>query len=211
VSSTDPDPPRQRLSQAEARERTRRQLLAAAARVIAQKGYSGASLEEIAGSAGYSTGALYYHFTGKEQLFLELIETGWSRNITNRVDAVAELFESGSTTGDDPFAGLSRFVVQLADREREFAPLEAEFWLYAVRHPEAMGVITRKVQEEVDGLEPVIAAAMERFATSSELSPREMTTVAVVLFDGLVRRRRIDPSGVPDDLFARVLSRLFAR
>ena len=44
-----------------------------AAVVFARKGFAGASVEEIAESAGYSTGALYSNFESKEQLFLELL------------------------------------------------------------------------------------------------------------------------------------------
>jgi hypothetical protein len=45
-------------------------------------------------------------------------------------------------------------------------------------------------------------------ATPSGISPQEMTTVALALFQGLVRRRSIDPASVPDDLYPRVLRRL---
>ena len=79
--------PRRRLTQAEAKERTRQELVAAAARVFARKGFAGASLEEIAEAAGYSTGAVYYNFAGKEELFLELIRSGWSRQIGRRTEA----------------------------------------------------------------------------------------------------------------------------
>jgi AcrR family transcriptional regulator len=110
----------------------------------------------------------------------------------------------------DPFDALSRFVAQVADRDSEFSPLAAEFWLYAVRNPEAMGLIAAKLGEQEQGLQPVIAAAMNRLGTVPGISPEEMTMVAVLLFDSLVRRRRIDPGAVPDDPFARVLRRLFA-
>jgi hypothetical protein len=101
-------------------------------------------------------------------------------------------------------------VVQVAERDREFPSLAAEFWLYATRHPEAMELISAKLAEQMRGLEPLIAAAMERSGARAELSAGEMTVLALVLFDGLVRQRRIDPAAVPDDLFARALRALFA-
>jgi len=209
VDDDDPVTPRRRLTQAEAKERTRAQLLAAAARVFARKGFAGASLEEIAEVAGYSTGAVYYNFANKEQLFLELMRTGWSRQIAGRVRAVTRLFDESAADGSDPFAALSDFVYRAAKRESEFSPLAAEFWLYAVRNPEALDLVAEKLGEEERGLEPAIAAAMARFGTSEGISPDEMTLVAVALFNGLVRRHRVDPDAVPDDLFARVLRRLF--
>lgn len=201
--------PRRRLTQAEAREQTRRQLLAAAAEVFARKGFAGASLEEIAEIAGYTTGALYYHFANKQQLFLELLRTGWTRQVAREITVISEIF-----SGDfaDPFAALSRFVVTRAARqaESESLPLSGEFWLYALRNPEAMDVVAEKLRDQVDGLEPVIAGAMDRAGTAPGISPEEMTTVVLALFQGLTRRRRINQDSVPDDLYARVLQRLFA-
>jgi len=209
VSEDEAKAPRRRLTQAEAKERTRAQLLAAAAQVFARKGFAGASLEEIAEEAGYSTGAVYYNFANKEQLFLELLRSGQSRAIANRVQAVTRIFAEAADSGGDPFATLSTYISAIADYRSETSPLAAEFWLYAVRNPEAMELVAERLGEEDRGLEPVIAAAMERYGTPPGISPEEMTLVALALFNGLVRRRRIDPGAVPDDLFGRVLRRLF--
>lgn len=70
-------------------------------------------------------------------------------------------------------------------------------------------MVGEKLREEVELLEPVIAAEMNRVGTAPGFTPAEMTTVALALFQGLTRRRRIDPDSVPDDLYARVLHRLF--
>jgi len=52
-------------------EDTRRQILLAAARVLARRAGQ-ASLEEIARAAGVSKGGLLYHFAGKDELFVAL-------------------------------------------------------------------------------------------------------------------------------------------
>jgi AcrR family transcriptional regulator len=52
-------------------EDTRRQILLAAARVLARRAGQ-ASLEEIAKAAGVSKGGLLYHFAGKDELFVAL-------------------------------------------------------------------------------------------------------------------------------------------
>jgi AcrR family transcriptional regulator len=201
--------PRRRLTQAEAKERTRQELVAAAARVFAQKGFAGASLEEIAEAAGYSTGAVYYNFAGKEELFLELIRSGWARQIERRTEAVTRVFAEAAADGGDPFDTLSAFLAGRAGQGSDVSPLVAEFWLYAVRHPEVMDLVAAKLSEQDRGLEPVIAEAMERYGTPEGISPAELTLVAMSLFEGLARRRRMDKDAVPDDLFARVLRRLF--
>lgn len=54
-------------------EATRGQILAAAGRIFAEVGYSGANINEIVSQAEVTKGALYFHFESKEVLALALI------------------------------------------------------------------------------------------------------------------------------------------
>jgi AcrR family transcriptional regulator len=55
-------------------QRTREDILDAAARVFARVGYLGATMQEIAREAGYTAPSLYTYFEGKEALLRELYE-----------------------------------------------------------------------------------------------------------------------------------------
>ena len=57
------------------RRQTRDHLLDAAAQVLAERGFHGASLDEVAAAAGFTKGAVYSNFKNKEDLFLALLET----------------------------------------------------------------------------------------------------------------------------------------
>ena len=203
-------PQRRRLTRAETKARTREQLLDAAARVFAQKGFAGASVEEIAESAGYSTGALYSNFDSKEQLFLELLSARRSTGMAKQAAVAAELLEKKTSGNGDPFDAVSQFFVKVAGRNTEFAALQAEFWLYAVRNPEAMGVMAAKTDEQIDMLEPFAVLLMERFGVATEVSPRAVARVILGLFQGLMRQHRLDPAAVPDDLVTQALRWLIA-
>ena len=63
-----------RKTRAERKQETRRRLLDAAAEVFARRGFHGASVEDIAAHAGFTQGALYANFAGKEGLFLAVID-----------------------------------------------------------------------------------------------------------------------------------------
>src|SRR3954462_16006880 len=106
---------RTRAARAEGRA-ARDELLDAALRVFAERGYRHAGVDEIAAAAGYSKGALYWHFSGKEDLLLALLE--------ERVDAP-----------------MGEMVAQLeaAPPEREMS-VEAsrEFGLRLAEHRDAM-------------------------------------------------------------------------
>ena len=62
-----------RLTQAERRARSRNALLEAAARQFSRDGYSAVTLEGVAADAGYTRGALYHQFAGKEDLALAVL------------------------------------------------------------------------------------------------------------------------------------------
>lgn len=64
---------RKRLTREDSRDQTTQRLLEAAQRLIAKKGLSAASVEDIAEAAGYTRGAFYSNFSSKGDLFLELL------------------------------------------------------------------------------------------------------------------------------------------
>jgi AcrR family transcriptional regulator len=75
-------PPRR--TQAERRATTRAALLEAAARGLSRSGYGNLVLEQVASEAGYTRGALYHQFRGKEELALAVVEwvsTTWEEAV----------------------------------------------------------------------------------------------------------------------------------
>jgi AcrR family transcriptional regulator len=56
-------------TKAQQREATTRALVAEARRLFAEKGYAHVSLAEIVAATGVTKGALYHHFSGKDDLF----------------------------------------------------------------------------------------------------------------------------------------------
>src|SRR2546423_7904352 len=73
-SGEDEDVPVNKLTPERRRELTRTTLVEAASEVFADKGYYGASLEEIAEAAGFTRGAIYSNFGNKEELLLAVLD-----------------------------------------------------------------------------------------------------------------------------------------
>ena len=78
-----------------------------------------------------------------------------------------------------------------------------------MRNPAAKKVIADSLSGQVDELEPVVARTLQHFGAHPDAAPREVTVILLALFQGLARRRRLDPAAVPDDLLARALHWLF--
>jgi AcrR family transcriptional regulator len=205
VSANPEGPPRRRLTRAEAKARTRELLLDAAARTFARKGFAGASVEEIAEEAGFTVGALYSNFAGKEELFLALM----SGRARDRVSDTAQVLAGEYPTAEDRWTALGQQMIDVADKDMDIAPLQAEFWLYAVRHPEVMETFAAQVRQRRAPLERLIGEGLERSGRYPEGLAGRLATVVAALFQGMVRQRRIDPDNVSAELYGDALRWLF--
>ncbi|GAA4902546.1 TetR family transcriptional regulator [Actinomycetospora succinea] len=180
--------------------RTRGALLDAARRVFAERGYGPASVEEIARTAGVSVGSVYVHFASKEALFTALLEAQTSADVSAMSAVVHD-------DPDETFAALDRLVAEVAD-SREEALLDAEMWLYAVRHPEFADRLAEhevrmarfandRLSHDWDAMDPAVRAAVR---------DDEFVIAAAALFHGMIRLRRVlGEEAVPTDLYSRVL------
>jgi AcrR family transcriptional regulator len=54
-------------------------LLAAARSVFAERGYRGASIRDIAQGAGFSVGGVYQFYPSKDELYVAVLDEGWTR------------------------------------------------------------------------------------------------------------------------------------
>ena len=63
-----------RLSRVESQALTRARLLDAAQDLFRREGYATTSVDRIAEAAGYSKGAFYSNFEGKEAIFLAVLD-----------------------------------------------------------------------------------------------------------------------------------------
>src|SRR5690349_20932506 len=85
----------------------RTQLLDAAARVFAAKGYSGAKIQDIVREAGLSTGAVYGRFSSKDQLLREAVLAQRNRFAGTAMPEgmrVSELIERLAALSDAPLS-----------------------------------------------------------------------------------------------------------
>lgn len=168
-----------RLTREQQRARTREDLLQAAAEVFARHGYHATSVDMVAESAGYTKGAVYSNFSSKEELFLALLE---ERREQTMADVQRVMDESAPADRAEAF-GERRD--RLAQWTPEWFLLEAEFELYAARHPE----VRERVSERQAATREVVTAAVERHIADLDLEPaypvEDIAHLVVAVGDGL--------------------------
>jgi AcrR family transcriptional regulator len=184
------------------RQQTRDHLLAAAAQVFAERGFHGASLDAVAAAAGFSKGAVYSNFKNKEDLFLALLESIYSREM-QLLRATLEASEVPPESRLTDFLPLILDGVGQTPSPENWAVLYMEFALFAMRNPAAQ----RKLSE-ID--EANIAAVAELISEEKTgLKGAELKKAARIieaLFRGISIMRSLDPSAVDEAFLESALS-----
>src|SRR5262249_25234805 len=197
-------------TRAERQLQTRERLIDAAAHVFARRGYHAATLEEVAHEAGYSTGAVYSNFSGKDDLFLapadRQIARGSARagGARGRAQVVAGAGSAAARAGapgrrEPALAGWFRSFI---DENQEWPLLFYEFWSYGVR--------TERLRPEFEARRRAAREAIARplldAAASLGLEPRyPVEQLAAALsgrINGLGFERTVDPDAPSEDLAA---------
>lgn len=121
----------EKLTPERRRQLTRTALVEAARQVFVRRGFNGASLDEIAETAGFTRGAIYKNFADKEDLFLAVFDQINERTLS----AFAEMLEQGAAAAFDAPALAKMWATLIADSD--LVTLELEFRLYEIRNPSA--------------------------------------------------------------------------
>jgi len=147
-------------------ERTRTDLLAAAARVFAEQGYEGASVGDIAKAAGYTKGAVYAHFSSKQEMLMALAR----EMIAQDASAVA------SETDLHEFFGVCP-----QDEGNQPTLLGLELYLYAIRHPESREDLAPILAQTQTGVEALIHRARSSEDADDDIINQEDKDIAFAL------------------------------
>jgi AcrR family transcriptional regulator len=189
-----------RLTRVERKAQTRQQLVEAAARVFARKGYGGASVDDIAAEAGFTVGALYSNFGGKQELFLAAFE----RHCDQDLAQVRELLATDQPL-DQQLAAVTRRFGNLDEEHRQWWLLSLELWLYAQRDPvtrQRLAALRQKVRQ-------TIADALQQQATRSgrplEVPATDLAAAMLGLWHGLMLQRLTDPDSTPPQVIGTAL------
>ena len=168
-----------RMTRDEARARTREAILVQARRLFEARGYRGASLDDIAEAAGFSKGAVYSNWAGKEALFLDLLDR----------------------EAQDAGAGDSA----LATEATGWALATLDFFLEAVHNPETRAALGERYRQARQGAGAAIARGRPNPPWASW---EEVASVVMALGSGLIIQSAVDETAIDPTLMQRAVARL---
>jgi AcrR family transcriptional regulator len=158
-------------------EDKRRQLLDAAVRVFARKGYHASRVGDIAEEAGVAHGLLYHYFRSKDQVLEAVFHENWNALLA-RIASVEE--------SDEP----------AADQIRHIAAIVLRTWLHL---PDVVRVVIQEfgrspelaerigeLTQPIDAIQRVIARGVERGEFRKDIDPAFAATVVYGGIDELL-------------------------
>ena len=174
-----------RRTRKEMQAETRARLIAVAREHFLRYGLGGAVVEKIAEEAGFTRGALYANFDGREELFLAVIQSS--------VDAEVENFRAILASDAEPRERLTRMREAFGDvvTNGEWVLLEAEFQANALRSSAIRRAFVLHLNERVSQGAKLLRQFGEQVGLVLRSSPEEIALVLGSLAEGLGVRQTI--------------------
>jgi AcrR family transcriptional regulator len=190
------------------RDEVRRRILEAAGRMLLERGLEATSLEAVAEAAGFSKGAVYSNFGGKDELCFEAL----SAVIDARVSAAASAAAAPLGTEAIPSRRMGR-VGDLIARTQALEPgwqvFFVELWLRCMRSPGLRARFAEKRRLQRRQIAAVLEAESAATSAPLPLPADQLAATILALSNGLGIEGLIDRSAVPPGLMGRVLAWTF--
>lgn len=185
------------------RQQTREYLLKAAEQVFSERGFHGASLDEVAAVAGFTKGAVYSNFKNKEDLFLALLESRYEQNLES-LQAALDPAEGPPETHLGDFARLIR--EQWEAGGSAWLMLDLEFLLYAVRNPAARERLAAFRRRDIDSVAELIRDARDQHEGPFSRPPEYEARIVTALLMGMSQLRLTSPELVDEDFLEKLMT-----
>lgn len=170
-----------------------------------KKGFVAASVEDIAGAAGYTRGAFYSNFRSKNELLLELLR----RDHETMQAGLRAIFENAASR-EEMEARVMLYYSTL-HRENKCFLLWVEAKLLAVRDGRFRLRFNAFLHEKLEQLAAYIREFSSRVGTPLLMEPEMLAMGLMGLCDGVQFFHTVDPQNVSSETAEAVLAGFFAR
>jgi AcrR family transcriptional regulator len=184
------------------RDDTRDKLFEAAARVFEEQGIGGASVEAIAAAAGFTRGAFYSNFNGKDELIIAMLEDHVEQSIRRCLELLAN--------HKDPADFIDAFRNMNRSRQDPFGRsplLHMEMILFVARAEKRRPELAKRLRARRQMITEIVETTA-RHSGRTFPDPAWVGAILLALEDGFRLHRLIDPETTPADSFIRAAGNL---
>ena len=193
-----------RLTRKEKQAHTRNCLMKSAAKVFARRGLQQASIDEVAGEAGYTKGAFYANFKNKEELFLAMLDERFAK----RLEEIDRVLESGASVQDQARQAGQDFTDYLRT-DPEWSRLFFEFAVQAMRDEDFRQELVARHRTIRTRIAEAFEAHKETIGGELPIPAEHAAMMTYAMADGFALAQILEPEDVPDDMFATMLAIFF--
>jgi AcrR family transcriptional regulator len=192
-----------RLTRKEKQAHTRFCLMESAARVFTRRGLQQASIDEVAGDAGFTKGAFYANFKSKEELFLAMLDERFAQ----RIEQIDRVWSSDGDMRDKARQAGEDFAEYLSDDE--WSRLFFEFAAYAARNEEFRQELVTRYRALRERVADIYSRQKEKLGIEPAVAPEQVAAMIFAMVNGLALEKLLEPDVVADDAFGTMLVAFF--
>jgi AcrR family transcriptional regulator len=200
MSTATPRPATRRRRRDERRRETRLLLLQAAAVLFARHGYHGVSLDAVADQAGFSKGAVYAHFSSKQDLLANLLELYCEQQHAQTREIMAE-----PAPLDDRIRRISTWLFRPPQESQDWPLLFIELWLQAVRDPSLRARMQQLQERSSRSVANMIDQEIKARGRTPAVPADDLAQALLALGNGLMMQHLLTPSQRTADTYRSAL------
>jgi AcrR family transcriptional regulator len=186
------------------RDQVRTRVLAAAAQVFAERGFAGATTDQVAAAAGFTKGAVYSNFGGKPELFAAVLAEQFTELIGSALTTAIAAAEAQppSAVPHAVAVSLTRGVV----RDQRLPTLLAEFRTLARRDVKLAAVYAELRLRQRAELERLLSGVADRVPLAPGLDLAVAAALLLTCVNGLSLEYAAAPASTPEPLIEALLT-----
>jgi AcrR family transcriptional regulator len=158
-----------------------------------RNGYQATTLDEIASTAGFTKGAVYWHFPNKRALFLALVAESVEINMTALEGLVAS-----ATADPDRLKTLLGEWIDGMDARASLPAFGAELEIESRRDPEVRSIHQRMIVEHEEKLAAFLHRYFQAVRETPAMTPMELARALVTIYKGFALSRQNRPIDPPN-------------
>ena len=177
----------------EEQQHTKKRILAAASKILAEKGYEATTLREISREAQAAPGLVHYYFGGKDELLVEVLQAA-GQQFHQRMEHLVQQQPGGLSLD-----ALLTYSYERINLEPDVYRLRYESFSLGLHNPVIEPKVRERLAQRRNEIASVLAKVLETMEKTENvkrfsLDPTPLAALLLALFDGLALQKIMDPT-----------------